>query len=259
MTIRHDQPLLTRTEQHALFAQSRAGDAAAFKALVESHLPLVTRIARSFPDLIPFEDRYQEGARGLIAAVQGFDPDQGNMFASYAIPAIARFIRKAIREELGASEVDGEKWVRMTLAVDRLRAELCRNLEPVEAAAAANLATEEVERLSNLFGDGNLLLNHAVEEPPEVEDLPAPAEERPDHAVGKTDEETFMKASFRKLPDPERRALSLFFRLDGEPQRTLEEIAVQLGCKEWEVGHLKTRGLIRLRRLMKVNPNNPQK
>lgn len=79
-------PRLTCEEEQELARRYREeGDAAAARALVESHLRLVVSIARScgrgrsaMPDLI------QEGILGLMKAVTKYDPARGVRLSTYA-------------------------------------------------------------------------------------------------------------------------------------------------------------------------------
>jgi RNA polymerase primary sigma factor len=81
---------LPRTRQvrgyaERLAARARRGDAEARRLLVEEHMPLVRSIAGRYRDLgLPFEDLTQEGAIGLMRAVDDYDPDRGTTFSTYA-------------------------------------------------------------------------------------------------------------------------------------------------------------------------------
>lgn len=58
--------------------------------LVELNLPLVRKIAHqeSLRTDLPFEDLVQEGALGLIRAVEAFDPARPTALSSFAVPYI---------------------------------------------------------------------------------------------------------------------------------------------------------------------------
>jgi RNA polymerase primary sigma factor len=78
-------PLLSPPEQLRLARGVAAGDERARTALIESHLRLVVATAaRRREHELPFLDVIQEGALGLIRAVDSFDPDQGTPFTPYA-------------------------------------------------------------------------------------------------------------------------------------------------------------------------------
>ncbi len=56
--------------------------------LVDANLKLVYRVAHSFSNHSEYDELVQEGAIGLVKAIEGFDPSFGYQFSSYAIPFI---------------------------------------------------------------------------------------------------------------------------------------------------------------------------
>jgi RNA polymerase sigma-32 factor len=90
--------MLTREEELALaLAYRESRDPAIARQLVESHLPLVVKIARGcnsrstmLPDLI------QEGCLGLMRAVEKYDPDKGIRLSSYAAWWIRAYVYQYI-------------------------------------------------------------------------------------------------------------------------------------------------------------------
>ena len=89
-------PLLSHAEEAALARRFRqSGDAAAAEALVNSHLRLVAKVAKSYRGYgLPIEDLIAEGNIGVVQAVRRFDPDRGFRFSTYALC----WIRAAIQE-----------------------------------------------------------------------------------------------------------------------------------------------------------------
>jgi RNA polymerase sigma factor (sigma-70 family) len=82
----------------ALFALAQSGNKAASDKLVSQNMGLVVRWANMFQnDLVPFDDRVQEGVIGLLKAIQSYDPSQGFTFSTYATPKIHHEIRRAIQ------------------------------------------------------------------------------------------------------------------------------------------------------------------
>jgi RNA polymerase primary sigma factor len=90
-------PLLTIEEEQVLTRQAREGDISARQRLVESNMRLVINIARTYHSrAIPLEDLIQEGAIGLIQAIERFDPDKGFRFSTYATHWVRQSIGRAI-------------------------------------------------------------------------------------------------------------------------------------------------------------------
>ncbi|MDL1928791.1 sigma-70 family RNA polymerase sigma factor, partial [Fimbriimonadia bacterium ATM] len=90
-------PLLTSEEERELSRRARSGDEAARKRLVEANMRLVVNIAKQYRHrAVAFEDLVQEGAIGLMSAVERFDPDRGFRFSTYATHWIRQTISRAI-------------------------------------------------------------------------------------------------------------------------------------------------------------------
>ncbi|MEM6598497.1 MAG: sigma-70 family RNA polymerase sigma factor [Cyanobacteria bacterium P01_C01_bin.69] len=84
------------------FEQYRAKPTPRLKAkLVEANWGLVQKAARRWSKLCdtPFDDLCQEGAFGLLKAIEGFDPGQGNAFSSFAMPKIHGEIQHYLRDK----------------------------------------------------------------------------------------------------------------------------------------------------------------
>lgn len=90
------RPLLSYDEQCELIRRAQAGDEEAQAQLIESNLRLVISVARRYarPGL-PIEDLVQEGAIGLIKAIQHFDLNRGLRFSTYAIHWIRQSVTRA--------------------------------------------------------------------------------------------------------------------------------------------------------------------
>lgn len=116
-------PLLSQTEEQELTRAAREGCAASRQKLIESNMRLVINIARGYHcRQIPLEDLIQEGAIGLIYAVERFDPDRGFRFSTYATHWIRQSVGRAIDNKAKAIRLPAH--VSQSLRrIEKLRAE----------------------------------------------------------------------------------------------------------------------------------------
>lgn len=80
---------LTRAEEMHYLSNYKKGDIEAKRILIEKNMRLVAHIVKkySYPE-DQFEDLIQTGTIGLIKAVNSFDCEKGNRFATYAAKCI---------------------------------------------------------------------------------------------------------------------------------------------------------------------------
>lgn len=80
-----------------LAARARRGDRVARTKLVEEHMGLVRSIAFRYRDLgLPTEDLVQEGAIGLLTAIDDYDSSRGASFSTYAYWRVRSAITHAL-------------------------------------------------------------------------------------------------------------------------------------------------------------------
>jgi RNA polymerase sigma factor (sigma-70 family) len=96
------------------FHQAQAGDKGSLEQLMRQHDRLVHYILRqqsSGP--LGYEELLQAGRIGLWRAIEGFDPERGIAFSTYASVAIARHIWQAVaraQQEARRGDVRGKSW-----------------------------------------------------------------------------------------------------------------------------------------------------
>jgi RNA polymerase primary sigma factor len=78
-------------------ARARRGDRVARATLLEEHMGLVRSVALRYRDLgLPTEDLVQEGAIGLLTAIDDYDSSRGANFSTYAFWRIRAAITHAL-------------------------------------------------------------------------------------------------------------------------------------------------------------------
>ena len=81
----NETDLLTADQEKTLARRVQQGDAEARDWMVRANLRLVVNIARNYNHRgLAFQDLIEEGNLGLMRAVEGFDPEMGTRFSTYA-------------------------------------------------------------------------------------------------------------------------------------------------------------------------------
>src|SRR4051794_39386728 len=115
---------------------------------VEAFMPLARSLARRYHrGEEPLEDLEQVAALGLLKAIDGFDPDRGSAFASFAVPTIVGELRRHFRDKGWAVRVPRDLQ-ELALAVQRkadaLSTEIGRPPTAEELAAKLGRDVEDV-------------------------------------------------------------------------------------------------------------------
>lgn len=88
----------TTAQQKPLFRQAQAGDRASLEALMREHEPLVHAVVqKQWSGGWRYADVVHEGRLGLWRAILNYDPERGTAFSTYAWPAIARQVWRAVQ------------------------------------------------------------------------------------------------------------------------------------------------------------------
>jgi len=207
-------PLLTAADEWRLGARSRRGDLAARRRLVECNLRLVVSIARHYEgNGLELLDLVQEGNVGLMNAAQRFDPSRGNRFATYA----GIWIRQAICRSLSTQS----RLVRV----------------PARLAESAEFRRAEQRPLSlhEPVGDGDAVVADLVSD-----------DGAADPSLLEEDAGAVVRRACDELGERRSRLLALRFGLDGNGERSLVEVAGELGVSRERARRLQETSLRRL-------------
>lgn len=240
-------------EERALIASAQRGDAAARARLVEAFMPLVAGMARTYRSgRVQRLELLQEGAVGILRALERFDPEVGVPFWGYA----GWWVRQAMQQLV--SEV-----TRPVVLSDRALRDLSR-LKTAHRQALQQTGREpgrdELARLAGLSGEqvDNLLATErgprSLDEPVEVGDDEAGAfgelladplaEDEYDRVLAAIQAEE-LHALLAGLSEREREVLRARYGLDGEEQ-TLREVGERMGLSGERVRQIERRALGKL-------------
>jgi len=245
--------LLTPEEEKELADAARNGDNDARRRLVEANMRLVVSIARRYycPD-VPFEDLVQEGAIGLMTAVEHFDPSLGFRFSTYATHWIRQAISRAIVAKSRAVRVPAYV-CDMVKRIERCRMELIRELGhpppletlarrsgiPVDRILAYMRATQGALSLDAIAGHEDRTLFWGVAGHDSIRD---PEEEVLDRELQRE-----IEAILNSLSERERLVMRRRFGFEGDDTQALQDIGQEFGISRERVRQIEARALRRLR------------
>lgn len=144
-------PLLTPEEEVTLTCAAQAGDQKARERLIESNMRLVINIAKNYRNkAIPLEDLIQDGAIGLMHAVERFNPTLGYRFSTYATHWIRQSIGRAIDNKAKAIRLPAH--ISQTIRkIERAKAQVARkdgkDPSTEQVARELGISTKKLEGL----------------------------------------------------------------------------------------------------------------
>jgi len=91
--------VLTREEEVELSRRAKKGDERAREQLALHNLPFVVAVAKKHMGRgARLDDLIQEGNVGLLKAIEHFDPEKGNRFATYAVWWIRAYVTRYLKD-----------------------------------------------------------------------------------------------------------------------------------------------------------------
>jgi RNA polymerase sigma-B factor len=215
--------------------------------LVRLNMPLARDLSRRFRGRgIADEDLEQVAYVGLVKAVHGFDPTQGNPFASYAVPTIRGEIRRHFRD-LGWAVRPPRSIQETQQKISGCEADLYQELgrAPRPSEIAAHLGME-LEQVIDALGASGCFAPTSLDTPISGEE----GEESIGQRIGDTDE-GFDLAEARATLAPLLAKLSRREQLIVEMRFfrgcTQAEIGAEIGVSQMQVSRLLTRLVARMR------------
>lgn len=248
--------LITPRQEVELARRIQAGDEAAREQMIKANLRLVVKIAREYEDYgVPLLDLINEGNIGLMKAVERFDPAKGAKLSTYAAWWIKQAIRRALSNQSKTIRLPvhvGDKLLHIRRASARLEEELGREPTLEELAEEVDMAPHRLATLRNA----------AI--PPASLDAPVGdddgkrfdefvGDEKADTPYAQLEDKTtlsMLRELLTSLPDREQTILRYRFGLDGEGERTLEEVGARFGVTRERIRQIQNLALAKLRKLI---------
>jgi RNA polymerase sigma factor (sigma-70 family) len=250
------RPRLSAAREDELLLVAKSGDRAARAQLIETYLPLIASVARMYRSSSRVErvELLQEGVVGLLRALERYEPARGVPFWAYATWWV-RHAMQQIVAELTRPVVLSDRALRQLARVKDAHGSYLQahGREPSrdELAEGAELSPEQVADLvatdrpplgldepvlsddqnSGTFGD--LLVDPLAEDEYERVLLGIEIEQ--------------LRSLLTGLSDRERAIVRSRYNLDDQGERTLQEIAGELGVSAERVRQIEQRALGKLR------------
>src|SRR5438477_1421356 len=233
-----------RRDLHREYLRTRDPDLC--RQVVDAHTGLAHRLAGRFANRGESpDDLTQVAMLGLVKAVQGFDPDRGLRFSTYATPTILGELKRHFRDRGWAVRLPRrvhDLYLVVQGAVDELAQEHSRS--PTIPEIAEHVGAEE-EDVIEAIDAGGLRRSTSLDVPAGPADGRSLANSIGDDDDGLVDVERrlTLDALLERLPEPEREIVRLRF-VDGLTQL---EIARRVGRSQMQISRLLARSLGRLR------------
>ncbi len=221
--------------------------------LVGLHVPLAEHLARRFRNRgEPFDDLVQVALVGLLKAIDGFDPDRGVDFTSYAIPTMVGEIKRHFRDK-GWSVRVPRRLKEMRLEVTKVSAHLTqdlgRSVTTADLADHLGVTQAEIRECQASARAYSALSLFAPLGEGDADNTLADVMGGADKGLESVEDRESLRPLIEELPPRQRSIIAMRFY----GNMTQSQIAERMGISQMHVSRLLSRSLAQLRAGMLVD------
>lgn len=246
------EPLSVEEEQD-LFRRYRAGDKSVKKKIILSNLRFVVKVAKRYSNQgMPFLDIISEGNKGLIRAVDKFDPSKNFKFISYAVWWIRQAILRALSVQSRMTSVplnQTQHIVRILKAIDILMQKRAKYPTPEDISEYTGLNSSYIQNMLVIMNTP-MSLDMKLCGPRGELTVGDTLENKEDDPLEELISRSFsdeIKCAIGNLLPAERKVIEASYGLTDGYSCTLNEIGVMMGFSRERARQLRERALKKMR------------
>jgi len=246
-------PVLSPEEELDLFTRKLAGEKGVKDRLITHNLRLVVKIAKRYANKgLDYLDVIQEGNKGLIKAVDKFEPEMGYKFSTYATWWIRQSIMRGLSDygrpiRLPVHIVDTAN--RYKAAYRRLTVKLGKEPNDVEVAKEMDMPIEKLRQLQS-FITAPVSLDTKVGEEDDstlLDFIPDTRAVSVESTITNRSLNALLNSILDSIGQKEKNIIEYRFGLNGKPAMTLEELGHKYTVSRERIRQIEAKTLNKMR------------